>query len=105
MGHEPTGHKPRPANTLAGLGGRKPIQDAQYTINLGRPPSGRLASAQCPVAPGLPGEGHPRERPRPGQGAPMHMKAETPATRPLCGGLKSPSPRLTRAVVPWGFSG
>jgi len=46
---------PNPATSLSGPGGRKTFQDARYTVDLGRSPEGRLASAQCP-------SGHPDSR-------------------------------------------
>jgi len=61
---------PQPTNTLPGLGGRKTLQDAWYTIDLGQQPLGQLVSAQYP-------DGHPDSwergrhgRPHLGQGKP-----------------------------------
>jgi len=55
VGHKPPGHKPQPATSLSGPGGRKTLQDARYAIDSGRSPPGRLASAQYP-------SGHPDSR-------------------------------------------
>ena len=55
--------------------------------------------------PRLPGQDSPRKRPHPGHGVSTRTKAETLATRPFRGGPMTPSLRLTRAAVPWGFSG
>jgi len=118
------GHEPQPVTSLPGLGGRKTIQDAWHTVDLGRPAAGRLASAQrraairtpglqgrpahgggaVSVSPLLPGGGPAS---RPGQGTPpvrrrlylAHLSASAPPSR----GANVAFAQTNRGSGPRGF--
>jgi len=66
VGDQPPGREPQPATSLPDPGGRKTIQDARYAVDIGRPPEGQLATAQCRAAIRTPGL---RGRPAHGGGA------------------------------------